>query len=156
MRRIIENSEPMQEPVLLEKTFIHQSQEDEHYKIDAFLSSHQEDLQIPALVRFTARIDLETDTTIWEIKCTSSLTMEHYLQVVIYAWLWKMTQSEIAQKKQFKLFNIKTGQVLRLSATDEQLDFIVLSILKGKYQVPVPMTDEIFLAKMEDCHRTYS
>ena len=32
--------------------------------------------------RFTARVDMITNDTIWELKCTSQISVEHLLQVV--------------------------------------------------------------------------
>ena len=68
---------------LIEKTIIHQSQELEHESIDVFLSEY---FVSTLKFRFTARTDLITQTSMWEIKCVREITMDHQLQVVIYAW----------------------------------------------------------------------
>jgi hypothetical protein len=37
---------------------------------------------------FTARMDMICDD-MWEFKCVSNITVEHFMQVMIYAWIWK-------------------------------------------------------------------
>jgi predicted RecB family nuclease len=128
---------------LIEKTVIHQSQELEHESIDLFLSEYF----INTLkFRFTARADLITQTSLWEIKCVREITMDHQLQVVIYAWLLSMKSVE----KEVKIYNIRTGEIQQLDATKEELDYIVISLLQGKYQQIEKKTDAEFV---EDCRR---
>lgn len=131
---------------LIEKTIIHQSQELEHESIDLFLSEY---FVSTLKFRFTARTDLITQTSIWEIKCVREITMDHQLQVVIYAWLLKMKSVE----KEVKIYNIRTGEIQRLDATKEELDYIVISLLQGKYQQTEKKTDEEFL---EECRQNIS
>lgn len=128
---------------LIEKTIIHQSQELEHESIDLFLSEY---FVSTLKFRFTARTDLITQTSMWEIKCVREITMDHQLQVVIYAWLLKMKSVE----KEVKIYNIRTGEIQRLDATKDELDYIVISLLQGKYQQTYKKTDEEFL---EECYQ---
>jgi hypothetical protein len=109
--------------------------------------------------RFTARADLVTDRCIWELKCTSSLSIEHKLQVVLYDWLWRIKYTpDVAVKrravctnpKEARLINIKTGEILRLNATFDDLTTIVVELLKGKYEAVPHRTTEEFLG---DCHQ---
>jgi hypothetical protein len=95
----------------LEKTIIHRSQELEHDVIDDYLERYFAD---NVRFRFTARTDLITSKTVWEIKCVKELTMDHQLQVIIYAWLYQMLGYP---EKSFKLFNIRTNEVQELNAT---------------------------------------
>ena len=131
---------------LIEKTIIHQSQELEHESIDMFLSEY---FVSTLKFRFTARADLITQTSMWEIKCVREITMDHQLQVVIYAWLLKMKSVE----KEVKIYNIRTGEIQRLDATKEELDYIVISLLQGKYQQTEKKTDEEFL---DECRQIIS
>jgi len=126
----------------IEKLIIQQKDDDAHENIDEFLGKN---LETKAKFRFTARVDLITQDTIWENKCTSTLSLDHKLQLVIYAWLWKMTRNE---EKCYKLFNIKTGELLLLDATTEELDYIMLELIKGKYCVQEKKTNEEFI---RDC-----
>ena len=123
----------------IEKTIIHHSEEEDHRKIDEFLGQY-----FPAheKFRFTARIDMLTDSSLWEIKCTSKISIDNLLQVVIYAWLWRMTHEE---ERIFKILNIKSGELMRLECTLEELNFIILAILKGKYVKHEVLSDSEFI-----------
>ena len=123
----------------VEQTIIHNSMDEEHSKIDEFLSQHFESSK---KFRFTARVDLITEPTIWELKCTSKISIDHLLQVVIYAWLWRMTNDN---DKYFKIFNIKTGELLELRSTMDELHTIMIALLKGKYLVQPKKSDEDFV-----------
>ena len=48
-------------------------------------------------------------------------------------------------KKVFKIFNIRTGELLVLQSTMEELHTIMLALLKSKYSTQIPKTDEEFL-----------
>ena len=124
---------------LIEKTIIHQSQEMEHEAIDNYLQEYFEE---GVHFRFTARTDLITSDAVWEIKCVREITMDHQLQVVIYAWLYKLLGYP---EKKFKIFNIRTNEIQELNADMEELDFIVISLLQGKYQKVAKLSDEEFL-----------
>jgi hypothetical protein len=128
--------------VEIEKTIITYDDENKHKKIDEILKEH-----IPEITkfRFHARIDALTPYSIWELKCVGHITKEHLLQVVIYAWLWRLTTNE---EREFKIFNVKTAQVLQLNATTDQLTYIICILLKNKFKVQETKTDEEFI---EDC-----
>jgi hypothetical protein len=52
--------------------------------------------------------------------------------------------------KAVKIFNIRTGQVLRLEADKLVLDAIVIALLKGKYETAPPSSAADFVA---ECRR---
>ena len=116
--------------------------------IDAYLKTIFNDSR---QFRFTARVDLITESTVWELKCTSEITIEHLVQVIAYAWLWNMrsNKNEETPIKAFKIFNIKTGDILRLDATMDDLNYIMTELLVGKYQEIIPKTDDEFIS---ECH----
>jgi hypothetical protein len=87
---------------------------------------------------------------LWELKCTSKITIDHLLQVVIYAWLWKIL---VADDRNIRILNIKTGELLQLEATMDELTLIVVALLQGKYCAPVVKTDEEFV---QDCRNMFS
>ena len=126
-----------------ENTIINYKMEEEHVEIDTLLETF---LGKDVKYRFNARVDLITKTTVWEVKCTTQLTMEHYLQVVIYAWLWKIIHP--LEEKKTKILNVKTGQVKELCATMEELTLIVVALLKGKYTNNEPIQDTDFIDKI--------
>ena len=124
-----------------EKTIIHSSADEDHSEIDACLSEH---LGKQHIYRFTARLDLITQNTCWEWKCTSKVTTEHMLQVTIYAWLWTMLYPN--DNKNFRLFNLKKGELWKLNATKSELTEIVVELLRGKYKKTCKKTDAEFIA----------
>ena len=85
----------------------------------------------------------------WELKCTSKITIDHLLQVVVYAWLWKIL---VADDRHIRILNIKTGELLELTASLDELTFIVVALLKGKYCDPIVKTDEEFV---RDCQNMF-
>jgi hypothetical protein len=44
------------------------------------------------IVEVQGLIDILTTTTLWEIKCVKELSSSHFLQLAIYAWLWRRTK----------------------------------------------------------------
>ena len=127
-----------------EKTIIHCSSDEEHVNIDNILSRYIAKGDIPdAKYRFQGRVDIITSISIWELKCCSELSLEHKIQVVIYAFLWKV-QYPLSQKI-FKILNIKTGECLQLDSDIKILTKIMVLLIKGKYSTPKSMTDNEFL-----------
>lgn len=41
------------------------------------------------------RMDVMNDDCIWEIKCVDTVTTEHFLQLVLYAWIWKSVRGSV-------------------------------------------------------------
>ena len=111
--------------------------------IDAFLKPYFEPNEV---FRFTARVDLITISTVWELKCTTQISIDHKLQTIIYAWLWKMLNP--GDPRDIKILNIKTGEIIKLVADMDELNHIMLLLLKGKFREPIIKTDEEFI---HDC-----
>jgi hypothetical protein len=97
---------------------------------------------------FNARVDLITEETLWELKCTSDITTEHLIQTVVYAWIMRTIDNSFSKK--IKIFNIRTGQVLELIADKPTLDNIMVSILKGKYCEQEVLSIDDFI---QECHK---
>jgi hypothetical protein len=143
------------EAPLIEYAVIQYDMEAELAKINAVLAPHFPDYD--KKFRFSARLDLVTERCIWELKCTSSITIEHKLQVVLYDWLWRIAYSndfirekkmKCAKPRESRILNIKTGEKWFLNASFEELTTIVVALLKGKYTKPAIKTDEEFV---EEC-----
>jgi hypothetical protein len=132
---------------VFEKVLIDYSMDKEHEDIDAILKPF---FDKETIFRFSARLDLVTENTMWELKCTSKITIDHLLQVVVYAWLWKIL---VADDRNIRILNIKTGEVLQLETTMDELTLIVVALLQGKYCPPVVKTDEEFV---QDCRNMFA
>ena len=94
---------------------------------------------------FSARTDLITTRTLWELKCTSDITTEHMIQTVIYAWIMRTIDPDFT--KDIKIFNIRTGNVVKLDASKTVLDHIVVTLLKGKYAKVEPSSESDFISE---------
>lgn len=129
----------------IEETIIHSGDDTRHRRIDEFLATH---FGADTQFRFTARVDLITSDTLWELKCTSKISIDHLLQLTIYAWLWKMQANDESAVRNFVIFNIRTNERLSLNATMEDLNTIIVILLKGKFQKQEIKTDEEFV---NDC-----
>lgn len=81
--------------------------------------------------RFRGRVDFMTPTSIWEIKCTSSLTYENFIQLVIYAFIWNMENinKEGKEEQEFNLFNIRTGECYKIINNSQQTIDIINDII---------------------------
>jgi hypothetical protein len=91
---------------------------------------------------FSGIIDLMTKSSIYEFKCTGSLTLEHKIQLIYYAWVYNVIYRE---PREFKLYNVKTNELLVMDYDFDDLTFIMVALLKGKYEEPYRKTDEEFL-----------
>jgi hypothetical protein len=139
-----------------EHTLIHTKDEDLHASMDRILNAAMPTMQTHEKYRFSARLDLVTKECIWEIKCTQQLTIEHMLQVVVYAWIARSMGNEVEAggenegtndmaSKQVKILNIKSGEVLELCATNEELTEIIVMLIQSKYARKTHLTEEEFL-----------
>lgn len=63
---------------------------------------------------------------------------------MFYAFLWKLCE---LPDKEFILFNIKTGERFELKGTFEQINFIIVTLLKGKYDEREKKNEDDFLAE---------
>ena len=134
---------------LIEHTIIQKLDDDSHSNIDSLLSPFFHD----EVFRFAARADLITEKTLWEIKCTSAISLDHRLQLVIYAWL--ILTIDPTFNKDFKIFNIKTGEILQLSCDKSILDHIMIQLLKGKYCKSDPSTKDYFVKECRNIVISY-
>ncbi len=135
------SADSVEKKPLIEENIMHSSWEDEHIEIDELLKE-----EFMEIFRFTGRIDLITDTILWELKCTSEITTEHILQLIIYAWLYEMRPDYTEEKKkEYKLFNIKTGELIRIDATKEDLTDIIKILLRNRFQKESKKSDEEFI-----------
>ena len=85
-------------------------------------------------ILITGRLDAIDNDCVWEFKCTDHITLEHRLQIIVYAWAWNLSQMDIKYgHKDFYLLNIKSGQILKLLYNKIIIDQIVELIFQDKY-----------------------
>ena len=114
--------------------------EHEDEGLDEFVVS-----QLDHPVRFNARVDAMTEDTVWEFKCVDALEIEHLLQVVIYAWIWRLVCEPVRGPRVFKIMNIRTAEVRILNYDAVEIGEIMGLILKSKYQ-PLERLNNTFFA----------
>ena len=105
-------------------------------------------------IRLNGRIDAFDDTGVWEFKCVSSLQLEHFIQLVIYAWLWNQPQGEDGDIKsdaekygsrKFYLMNIRTEELHELDTTSPYIEEVVEILLENKYKMQDKISNEVFI-----------
>jgi len=126
----------------IETYIIDFSDEETHKKIDKITETYIKDKQF----RFSARADLISETVVWELKCCTQVTMDHKLQLAIYAWLYNIKNDD---EKEFKLYNVKNGELYTLTNDMEKLNKIMELLLCSRYTKIVSKDDKLF---MNDCH----
>jgi hypothetical protein len=128
---------------------------------------------------FSGALDLVTYRSVWEMKCTSMLSKEHQLQLLMYAWFWKGLEDFyqkspesfsdrerkyvaplrgyefMAGGKEFHLFNVKTREHVRLKEglTFAELSEFVAIWVDGKHHsvaLSVQLSDAEFLRSLEE------
>lgn len=126
---------------------IQSSDEIGHIYIDQCLSNCLQESNM--MYRFSARADLITNTSLWELKCTSQLSLDHKLQLILYAWLYQMKHKEKkdVEHMNYFLYNIRTNEHLQLQTSFDALTTVVVEIIKNKYMKPNELTDEEFRAQ---------
>ena len=137
------HKEIRREKPLMEHVIVTYDDEYANERLNSQLGSQMKDQ-----FAFSGRVDLITKNVLWELKCTSEITAEHMIQTVVYAWIVRTLDP--SSKKMVKIFNIKTGQVLCLNASLDELTTIVVSILKGKYEKKPPATEADFLTECKE------
>ena len=112
----------------------------DYTQIDEFIKTYIEEP-----MRFNARVDAITDTTVWEFKCVETLELEHLLQTMIYAWLWNWMCEPSQGPRVFKIMNIRTSEVQTLNYEAEEIDEIMGLIIQSKYKKKQVIADEEFV-----------
>jgi hypothetical protein len=126
----------------VEVNIIHPMMENENEAINCILKQY---FPLEKFL-FTARVDMISETNVWELKCTSSITVEHFLQTMIYAWIYRAMYPDVL--REFKIFNIKTGEIYLLKNSSlETLTPLMVLLLKSKYHKMEKITDDDFLAQ---------
>jgi hypothetical protein len=103
-------------------------------------------------IEINGRFDAVTNDTVWELKCVETITIEHMLQVIIYAWLYREEYYEKLGSKKFKLLNMRTGEVRVLNTSSHLIDETMQLLFENKYRVPPSLSDEEFIEK---CHKGF-
>ena len=124
--------------------------------MDKYIDTKELEFEVPSSfslqtmfgrLNIIGRLDIVTAPTVWEIKCVDCLQLEHMLQVILYYWLYKMTNVEPDSKpeKTFKLINVRTGEIRELVPKMFQVQNVVDSLISQKYLQEDKASDEDFI-----------
>ena len=107
-------------------------------------------------VEINCRIDAFDDNAVWEFKCVSELQLEHFLQLIIYAWMWKQPQDkipsnyEIYGSRKFYLMNIRTQETYELDTTSSYIDETMKILFENKYNMREKISNDIFIKRSNE------
>jgi hypothetical protein len=109
-------------------------------------------------VEVHGRLDAFDENAVWEFKCVSSLQLEHFIQLILYAWLWKQPQGggeipsyfEQYGARRFLLMNIRTEEIYELDAEHHLLEEVVMILMDNKYKNKEKISNAVFI---ERCKR---
>lgn len=98
------------------------------------------------VIQLSGRIDAFQQNRLYEIKCVDALTLEHFLQLVVYAWMDMESSTGDAGTTTYTLLNLKTGEVHRLdTANIAKINDIILILFKNKFGESKRLTNREFL-----------
>ena len=136
--------------VEVEKQLIHYSNDNEQDILDNILVKY---FHNEKKFKFSGRLDMITKNNIWELKCTSKITQEHQLQVVVYAWLWSMLHKD--SPRNIYILNIRTGEKQVLRSSVKNLTRIVVSLLRNKYEEVKELNNDEFIEMSKSIMQKY-
>jgi len=108
------------------------------------------------IINICGRIDAYDDDnkTLWEFKCVSNLTIEHFLQLIIYSYLWNHSTENCDSL--YKLLNIRTGEMWELIYDEFIISTLIELLLINKYGHEFCLSDDDFLNECELTRKKYS
>lgn len=102
------------------------------------------------IINITARVDCYDDESLWEFKCVKSITIEHILQLIVYAWIWEKCMTNDHGRKKYKILNIRTGEVKTVNYKKHIVEDILKILFDNKYLQKINDDDNVFITK---CHK---
>lgn len=139
---------------------------DTHIEIETDIVSHGDDdkqyllnqaiqslFPYDAEFKVSARVDALTRTTLFELKFVNELTIDHFLQVMIYAWIYTTVYPEDVDRT-FCLFNIKTNEIYELNTDATCLQEVMRILIQSKYGNDEPASDASFVSQCRNILHT--
>ena len=75
------------------------------------------------------------------------LKLDNLLQLIVYQWLWNKTEIDKKGPREFKLINMRSGEVLSLENNENIINKIIKLILRNKYGKKNKISNEEFIKK---------
>ena len=95
-------------------------------------------------------MDVVTEDIVWELKCVKEFQLVDFLQLIIYAWMWKREFQDSHGPRAFQLMNMRTGEIWKLDASSHYIKETVEILMSNKFKVRGTMSDAEFL---EQCKK---
>lgn len=95
-------------------------------------------------------IDCCDDESIYEFKCVSELTPEHYLQLAIYKYLYESEYKNEAKSKKYYMYNVRSDELVEMQCDYDVLSIMMKDIIESKYSSKKNISDEQFISNMMD------
>jgi len=99
------------------------------------------------IIEIRGRADAIDSESLFEFKCTTNIQIEHQIQLVVYAWLWRKTLGINEQMKRFILLNIRTGESKEMTYKDYEVEAIMSLLFENKFGEKITENDEEFINK---------
>lgn len=108
------------------------------------------------LIKIGGRIDAFDELNVYEFKCVDSISIDHKLQLILYHWLWKNSDLyKTYGNKDFKLLNIRTGELLQLANDNYKITQIVELILANKFVKKRILKDDEFIKQIHNAEKKF-
>lgn len=120
------------------------------YKVEI---ADEPELMERRLVGFIDCFD-KPNNIIYEFKCVSKLTKEHYLQLAFYMYIYEL-KKKTDTNMSYVLFNILTNEYYTISCDAEKLRNMVKFVIDAKYNKKKALTNEEFIKKSEKVRKVY-
>jgi hypothetical protein len=91
----------------------------------------------------------ETTQSIYEFKCTSLLTNDHYIQAAIYKYMYDIT-FPLLPKKKCMVYNILTDELIEIVVEHADMKMIIESILLNNCITKKEEDDNKFIEQMNE------
>ena len=106
-------------------------------------------------IHITGRLDSMDREVVWEFKCVRELTLEHFLQVVCYQWLWNFCLREEYGERTFRLLNIRTGEMYEMKMDEKLANDVMELLIENRYERLGVISDEEFVKICLDTNKQY-
>jgi len=97
-------------------------------------------------------IDVMDNVGIYELKCVSELSIEHYIQLAIYMYLW---MSNHRDKREFYLYNIITDELNQIECEYETLKDLIGKLVHNKFYMKSKENDTEFIDRINLIKKKY-
>jgi hypothetical protein len=96
-------------------------------------------------IHITGRLDSMDREVVWEFKCVRELTLEHFLQVICYQWLWNFCLHEQYGERTFRLLNIRTGEMYEMKMDEKLVNDVMELLIENRYERLGVISDDEFV-----------